>query len=342
MFQSKSVRAGMPIVLGLFVSCLSARPSEFSLHLRGGVGWLHGGDLNRSIGGWRDYYQDRKSSSFSSSFGLKELRGIFEVQAELEVRLSPRWRVGLAVGYVSGKTSGDVSTSLSEQQGYMLPSGGDGAISLEEETIRLVGYELRAVPVLVTVYRSFRLRENVELSLGTGGGFYFGRYNYHEGYVYDLDYSDTQSTAIGTIQYIDRYESAGEYTETATARGFGLHGLVGLEYRISPSLGLTFEVAGRWAGLDDWRGEKADAYQWSQIWGFEGGFAEDGQVEESAEGRLWLVDARGGATPGTYSRLVFGAEEPASSSYSNVRPAQISLGGISARIGFRFQFGERR
>ena len=330
------------IVLGLLLTCLNARPAEFSLKLNAGAGWLDGGDLNRSIGGWKDYYQDRKSPSFSSSYGLKKLRGILEVQAELAVRFSPRWSVGLAVGYVPGTTSGEVSTRLSEEEAYTLPSGGGGAISLEEETARLLRFELKAVPVLVTVYWSFPLRDNLQLSLGAGGGLYLGRYTYREEYIYTLDYSDTQNAAGGTTQYIDRYESAGEYGETASARSFGAHGLVGLDYRISPSLAITFEVVGRWAGLDDWRGEKTDAYEWSQTWGFGGGFSEEGQAEESAEGKLWRVDARGETTSGTYPRLVFGAEEPASSSYSNVRPARINLGGVSARIGFRFQFGERR
>jgi len=342
MSRPKHLRTGAMLVLSILCVSLNARPSEFSLKFYAGAGRLDGGDLNTSIGGWKDYYQDRKSSSFSSSYGLKELRWIGEVQAEVAVRLSPRWEVGLAVGYVPGITSGEVSTLLSEVEAYTLPSGVGGTISVEEGTARLLKYELRAVPVLVTVYRSFRLRDNLEISLGAGGGLYFGRYSYRDKYLYNLDYSDTQIIAGATTQYIDRYESAGEYKETAAARGFGAHGLVGLEYRTSPSLAIVFEIVGRWAGLDDWRGEKTDAYEWSQTWGSGGGFSEGGEAEESAEGKLWRIDARGETASGTYPRLFFGAEEPSSPSFSNVRPARINLGGISARIGFRVQFGERR
>jgi len=342
MLRVKPIRTGTTVVLGLLCICLSAEPSEFSLKLSAGAGWLDGGDLNRSIAGWKDYYQDRTGPSFSSSFGLKELRGIFEGQAELAVRFSPRWSVGLAVGYIPGAARGEVSTLLSEEEAYILPSGGGGTISLAEEADRLLKYELSAVPVLLTVYWSFPLHDNLELSLGAGGGLYLGRYAYREEYLYSLNYVDTQNISGGTTQYFDLYESAGDYTEKASARGFGAHGIIGLEYRISPSLGVIFEVVGRWAGLDDWRGEKTDVYEWSQTWGFGGGFSEGGEEEESAEGRLWRVDARGETTSGTYPRLVFGADEPASASYSNVRPARINLGGVSARIGFRFQFGETR
>ena len=341
MLRLGQIRTVAIVVLVLPCVCLSAGPSEFSLKLSAGAGWLDGGDLNSSIAGWKDYYQDRTSSSFSSSYGLKELRRIPEIQAELAVRFSSRWSVGLAVGFIPGATSGEVSTLLSEEEAYSLPSGGGGVISLEEELTGLLKYELRAVPVLLTVYWSFPLRNNLELNLGAGGGLYLGRFTYREESLYYLNSIDTQNTAGEPAQYFDLYELAVEYSEKASARGFGAHGLVGLDYRISPSLAVTFEVVGRWAGLDDWRGEKTDAYEWSQTWGFGGGFSEEGEFEESTEGKLWRVDARGETTSGTYPRLVFQADEPASASNSNVRPARINLGGVSVRIGFRFQFGER-
>jgi hypothetical protein len=337
----KNFQIGAVIVLGLLGICLNAMPYEFSLKLNAGAAWLDGGDFNRSIGGWKDYYRDRESPSFSSSFGLNGLTRVFEVQAELAVRFSPRWSAGLSVGYIPGTTSGEVSTLRSEETAYTLPSGQGGTIAVTEESSRPLRYELRAVPVLLTIYWSFPLRDNLQLSLGAGGGMYFGQYDFHEEYFYSLDYRDTQSAAGAPVQYIDLYELTGEYSERASARAFGAHGLVGLDFRVSPSLAVTFEIVGRWAGLDDWKGEKTDAYEWSQTWGFGGVFSEAGEAEESAEGKLWRVDARGEAVPGTYPRLVFGGEEPASSSFSNVRPARIDFGGVSARIGFRFQFGER-
>ena len=341
MLRLRNFRTGAAIVLVFLCVGQNVRPAEFSLKLSGGAAWLDGGDFNRSIRGWKDYYQDRKSSSFSSSYGLKELRTILEAQAELAVRFSPRWSVGLAVGIIPGTTSGEVSTLLSDEEAYTLLSGEAGTIFLTEESARLLRYEIRAVPVLLTVYRSFPLRDNLELSLGVGGGLYLGRYACRDEYLYYLDYSDTQNTAGEPVRYFDLYELSGEYREKASARAFGAHGLVGLEYRISPSLAVTFEVVGRWAGLDDWRGEKTDAYEWSQTWGFGAGFSEEGEYEDSAEGKLWRVDARSELTLKTYPRLVFGADEPAASSNSNIRPARINLGGVSARIGFRFQFGER-
>ena len=330
------------IGLGLLCVFLDATSAEFNLKLSGGAGRLDGGDLNRSITGWKSYYQDRASPSFSSSYGLKELRFIQDLQAELTLRLSPRWSVGLSVGYIPGITSGDVSTLLSEEEMYTLPSGETGTASLTEDSTRGLRYELKAVPVLATIYRSFPLRDNLELTLGAGGGLYFGRYTHREESSCSISSIDNIDTAAGPVQYFELYELAGEYTEKASAVAFGAHGLIGFEYRMSPSLALIFEVVGRWAGLDGWKGQKTDAYEWSQTWEYGTRFFEEGEFEESADGKLWRVDARGAEASGTYPRLLFGDEAPASSSYSNVRPARINFGGVSARIGFRFRFGEKR
>ncbi|GEM_PF-866631 len=341
MLRPENFRFAGFLLLGLLFGRLPAPGSPFSLKLCSGASWIDGGDLNRTIRGWKDYSQNRRSSGFDISFGLKELRLMGDFQAELSYRLSSRWSLALASGYVFGTTSGEISTRLSGKESYTISSTQGGSISIQEETDELPRYELTAVPALLTLLRTFPLGGHIDLSLGAGGGLYFGRYTYREEYTYRLDYSDTQYFPGGSIQEVDRYTSKGKLRQQAADAGFGLHGLVGLEWKIGSSISLVLEVVGRWAALGDWRGEKKDSSQWSHTWGIAAAFSESGRVDEMSEGKLWRVAAFEETASASYPRLLLSESAPVSSSYADVRPARISLGGVTARIGMKLQLGEK-
>ena len=48
--------------------------------------------------------------------------------------------------------------------------------------------------------------------------------------------------------------AAGDYFEEAQDLNWGVHGLVGLEYSLSDSLGAVVEVMGRWLTAEPWEG----------------------------------------------------------------------------------------
>lgn len=339
--RPERLRTVAALVLSLSLGCPPAVASRFDLKLSGGAAWVEGGDINRLIRGRRDYYLDRKGPGFDVSYGLRELRLAGEFQAELSYRFSPSWSIALATGYVSGATSGDVSILFSETRLYAISATESGVVSVEEATNESPRHELAAIPILLTLGRSLRLGDRFDLHLGAGGGLYFGRYSRREEYTYRLDWSDTQDVSGAPVQNIDRYSSKGTFQQNVSGAGFGLHGLVGVEWKVSASVAFVLEVAGRWAAIGDWHGDTKDSYQWSEIWGPGGVFSGGGRVAESAEGKLWRIEPSGEGDSPSYPRLVVSETAPVSSTSSDIRPARISLSGAVARIGVRLRLGER-
>jgi hypothetical protein len=323
----------------LFLS-LDIHAFEFSLKVNQGWAWMSGGDLNKSISGWRQYYEDRQSSSFSSNYTLGELHSTFEVGAEVEVSLSSRWSIGLGATFLSFGQKGEVSTKLASQENYTLSPTRQGTISLEELTSQQPENEVLTVPVTLSIYYLLPLGGDYSIYLGGGGGLYLSRYRHKEAYTYSFNYTDTQLSADSSVLYVDKYASTGEYTETARTQDFGLHGVAGLDIRLSSSFSIAVEILGRWVNLEGWEGEKTDSYNWSHTWGVSGVYSENGQTEESYDGKIWRAEARSDQTGKTYPRLVFSGEKPVSADYTAVRPANISLSGFSARIGLRLRFGK--
>lgn len=328
------------LVLCACLPALNAAAVEFSLKVNGGGGWTNGGDVNKIISGWRQFYEDRQSPAFSSSYNVGEIHGTYEVGAEIIVDIFPRWSIGLGTSFLFFNRNGEISTRLATQENYTLSPSQWGSLSIEETTSQSPSYELEAIPITASAYYRLPLGEKYDLCLGGGGGLYVSRYRYKEEYSYRFDYTDDQYSANSSVQYVDRYSSAGEYSEAAKAQGLGLHAVAALDLRINPSFFITFEVLGRWVNLDGWEGKKSDSYDWSHVWGLEGAYSERGRVDESYDGNLWRVDVRSDQTGKSYPRLVFAEEEPVSADYAAVKPANINLSGISARIGFKLKFGK--
>jgi len=327
----------------IFCACflvLNAAAVEFSLKINAGPAWMNGGDLNKSISGWRQYYEDRQSPIFSSSYRMNEIHGAYEVGAEVMVKLSSRWSIGLGIGFLPRSQNGEISTKLASRENYTLSATQSGTVSREETTSQLPSYEVKAVPITLSAYYLLPVGEKYRLYLGGGGGLYSSRYRYHEEYSYRFNYTDDQHSAGSSVQYVDRYSSTGEYRETAKTQTFGFHGSAALDIKIRPSFFITFEVLERWVNFKGWEGEKTDSYDWTHTWGLWGAYSDQGETDESYSGKLWRVDVHSDQTGKSYPRLVFSEEEPVSADYAAAKPASISLTGFSARIGFKFKFGK--
>lgn len=329
----------------LAAACLLTSPlfaREFSLKVYGGWRAASGGDLNRSIGGWRDYYADRSSASFSSSFDWNEMKAALEAGVELEVAFSPRLSFGLGVGIMPGITSGKISTESATVQTTAISASASKTVAVEETTSRTPRAELGTVPVLLTAHYRFIRGERLSLVAGAGGGAYFGRYSYSEQYEYRFSSVEDLASAGSKSRSVDQSVASGEYLEEAQVIRWGVHGLVGLEYRLGDNLAAVFEVLGRWVTHGPWEGSKTDAYDWSHTWGPWGGYSDSGQVDESSDGELWTVEAVSDTTGKTYPRLLFSEKQPAGSGYASARRADLGLSGIAVRLGLKIGFGGRR
>jgi len=326
------------LLLGVLLFALKVGASELSLKLYGGGSWIQGGDLNKNILGWESFFNDRNISPYSSSYDLKELHILWERGGEIVYKLSPRFYVGLGLELVTGATKGELSSRLNQEQDYYNSLVDFGTIYLDEQTLQQPEYKLRAIPITLTFYYSFPLREGMRFFLGCGGGYYFGKITYEEDYQYDFDYRDDKNSSGSLLQYVNQYSSSGTYSEESSSTALGLHGRWGVELEIRESLHFLIEVTGRWVDFGNWKGSKNDIYDWEHIWGFWGTNSDRGSSEEVSEGKLRMVDFISDETGKTYPRFVFSEEKPISSSYAEAREAKINLNGFTVRLGIKMSF----
>jgi len=322
-------------ILAGLVFRTGASGHQLSFRVYGGLGYSSGGDLNRSIAGWKSYYQGRQGGGFSSSYDLGEMHGAAELGAEAVLTLSRRWSLSLGVGYVRQSTSGEITTGTTRSEVVAVEPDELWTVDFERTTRQNPAYTRTAVPITLSLDYLLAGRGRWTLRLGAGGGFYPGRLTLQESYELTSETISDLETANGAIRFIDRLSTSGDYTEKTKNSAFGLHGRVGLEIELGASSFLTVSVLGRWVEMKGWKGNRHDVSSWDWTTGLWGANSTAGTDERTEEGQYWvsvLKDEKSGAS---YPVLVFRDSAPSSSS----RPANISLSGFSVRLGFGFRFG---
>jgi hypothetical protein len=323
------------ILAGGLICVISAGGSDFSLRLYGGWSYANGGDLNKSINGWRQYYGDRRGSSFTSMYNLGTMHSAGELGAEAVLTLSRRWSLSLSIGSVSQEKSGQIFTRLVRKEESLDSFPDPWQVDFEQKTEQRPRYTRLTIPVTLSLDYAFDLGTRWTLTVGGGGGIYWGRLDLEESYNISSETVAEEPTANGIVQYIDQLRTTGEYSEKLTGTGFGLHGRLGLEYRLSSSTFLTVAVLGRWVNMKGWEGTRRDASEWQWAYGLWGAYSAEGTDERAENGQLWKHELRDEVSGKSYPILVFGESAPSSDS----RLARIDLTGLSVRLGLGFRFG---
>jgi hypothetical protein len=323
------------ILISGLVGAAGALGSDFSLRLYGGWSHVDGGDLNKSITGWREYYGDRRGAGFTSLYNLGTMRGGSELGAEAVLAISRHWSLSLGVGGVFQKLAGQIFTRTVGDEDASGSFPEPWAVEFEQTTEQRPRYTRLTIPVTLSLDYGIALSSRWTVTLGGGGGFYWGRLDLQESYNITSESIAEEPTANGTIQHLDRLRTTGEYSEKLTGTGFGLHGRLGLEYRLSPSIFLNVAVLGRWVNMKGWEGSRRDASEWQWEYGLWGAYSAQGQDEWTEDGQLWKQELRDDMTGKSYPVLVFGESAPSPDS----RPAGINLTGFSMRLGLGFRFG---
>ncbi len=323
------------LFLCLFFFSLHCEASPPSIRIYSAGSWIEGGDLNRNIQGWTGYFADRNLGPYEAAFSLKELHRQKSFGAEILYPLTSGLSVGLGVEFLTGATEGEAYSRLSQEQDYFNSAEDFGTIFIDEQSTQDPRYKLQSMPLNLTFYYSFPFGSRFVFFLGCGGSYYFGRLTYTEDYEYSFNYKDEKNLSGTPVEFVDRYSSTGIYSEDTTCNALGLHALSGLEVRIGRRLHLVVEAFGRKVGFSGWKGTKNDRYTWNHTYGYWGEFSDQGSSEESERGTLWMVDLRNDETGNSYPRFIFSEERPASPSYTDVRPARISLSGFSFRVGIK-------
>jgi hypothetical protein len=322
------------LLTGFFFTA-GAFGSELSFRVYGALGYVDGGNLSRSISGWRSYYQDRQGDGFSSSFNLGEMHGTAELGAEAVLVLSRRWSLSLGVGYVRQKTSGEITTRTTQHEVITVSPPEQWTIDFEQATKQSPVYTKWTIPLTLSLEYSLALNAKWTLTLGGGGGIYLGNLDLRESYDLQSESISEQQTENGVVQYIDRLTTGGDYSEKTKSTGFGLHGRIGLDLRLGPSTYFSITVLGRWVNMKNWKGTRHDASEWQWAYGLWGDHQAEGTDERTEEGQYWTYDLKDEKSGKSYAVLVFSDTGPSPAS----KPANFNLSGLSIRVGLGFRFG---
>ena len=319
---------------GLFFA-VGALGSDLSFRVYGGLGYVDGGDLSRSISGWRNYYQGRQGDGFSSTYDLGEMRGITEIGAEAVLSLSRHWGLSLGVGFIRQNARGAITTQTTRHEDITIGSSEQWTVDFEQSTEQNPVYTKSTIPITLSVDYSLALNANWTLTLGGGGGIYPGRLDLREAYDIQSESISEQQTGNGVVQYIDRLNTVGDYSEKTKSLGFGLHGRIGLDLQLSSSTFLSITVLGRWVNMKGWKGTRRDSSEWQWTYGLWGANSAEGTDDRTEEGQYWTYDLKDEKSGKSYPVVIFRDTELSSSS----KPANFNLSGISIRVGLGFRFG---
>jgi hypothetical protein len=289
------------LVSGANVSGLSAAAgsgnagfSRLSLRLYGGYAYLGANDVNAGADGYfglMRLYEAAGNGTMTG--GYKPLHGGLDLGGDLVFQITPRFGVGVGVGYVD--TSRDSVATL---------TGLDLDVTLTETV------SLKAMPVRLGVFFDFPVASKLSLTADAGADWYTGlklsaanRLAYTDGSYMDFSFSGARSGLSGNI---------------------GFHGDLGLEYKLSRSLGFIVEAAGRYARLKTFN-NAVEALAWS-----------DGS-SNSQTGTLYVAHITVG-TEGTFTMFYVSDTPPVDKADETFRVPKFDFSGVSLRAGLHIHF----
>lgn len=206
--------------LWVFLMASSAVPAirGWNFRLTGGRASLDGGDFSAGLIGRNDFIRGEYNLVGGS---LRRPEAGFELLADVEVEIMPRFSLALGIGYLQARKSSAIEY--------------DDWIIHAKEDIRPC---LRAIPMTITA--SYRLPVWGRLSFRAAGGFavYFANIRWEREYLF--------VTSWITDKGMESWH--------ASAACLGLQGHIAIEYAIGPRLSVVLEGGGRWARFSGPRG----------------------------------------------------------------------------------------
>ena len=284
------------IWVGLMFVVISSQAQEtapkFNLKLSGGYGKIIGGDLPSVIDGINNLVMDQAARTGASvSSWLENAEWGPELEFEFVIKINQRFGVGLGLGYIYRQNDTLVALGLSTLL----------------ETSLAMKYTSSAIPILLSGYYFLPLGAKTQAYLKAGAGYYFGRLN-----------SDLREEAnIGGITLW------GENKAETNDSSLGFHGGIGFDYKLSRTVALFAEAAGRCIKLNNWEGDNI----YSAAWG-----------SNKEHGYFWYVEELNHDTGKHYATLLMLPHEPTWAEYRNIRKAEFSFSGIALKLGVRIGF----
>jgi len=250
------------------------------------------GDYNSYGAGLDDLVGVLEALGASTEGEFNKINLGFEYEAEFIFSLPAGFGVGVGVGYIQRGELTELSATL--------PLSGSTSASLEPK--------ITAVPINVSVY--YFTPGIAPLKFFVYGG--IGYYN-------------------GTLTIDIREESTppafwSEQEAKLRDQSFGLHGGIGLEFKVAPRIALFIEGRARYCKLNSWKGdgtyEDSDGFTFIDV------------------GSMWyfeLLDQNYGSGE-WFPGITIVTDTPSGPDIRNVRKFEVDLSGVSLRTGIRIKF----
>jgi len=291
----------MPRVLvfcGLYLFAARLGPAQvpakgIELRLSGGYQRLSLGDFNTIHRDTQVYYDVLLSPyGFAREGRFSDLEDGWNLQLEFRLRLSRRIGIGLGVGYLKAETESTVDWRHSDL----------GEMELEGRL------GLNAIPLVLTGYFTF-LRSPL-----------FDRYLFGGGGVCLLE---SESRYAG-LSLIDGWGERFVAIYRSEDSGWGLHGGLGVEFKLGSSLRLFAEGTARWADISGLSGTATNFSTGSGL--------------SSGGGDIWYFEYFDENLEQYLSGIQYGSR-PEAEGLRDVHRLRIDLSGFVFRVGIRIALG---
>jgi len=268
---------------GGFVSLAQAEGVKIGLRLTGGMNSLSTGDINKAIQGENDYWKGWHGMTISGEF--QKIRYGLDGQADLLIYFIPRFGLSIGSGYILGKKDAGQVTLTS-------PSS-----NISETLIN----QISAIPILASLFFIYPISSGSRIFVQAGGGYYLAKYSQSGNFdrTGDMNFSE-------------------EWTQNATANGFGFHGGLGFEFDLGRNVAFVIEGFGRHVQIDGFKGDWIHKYS-----------DRDPYI---GHGTLYYWEWEGIPT------VRMGEELPSNPDIKKGREAIIDFSGFAIRAGIRIVF----
>jgi len=188
---------------------------KIDLRVHGGYSRLAASDVNTGSGGMLEFYKlIAEYGLYEYEGGYKPLHGGYDVGFDFVFLLSPRLGIGIGAGYLRSVGTGDLTLTMET-----------GVLAFESKSV------LSALPVRLGLYYALPLRAGLSLTANAGAALYVGRmFNDHFRFEQDVTWG-AQDIDADRVGFSD----------------VGFQGGLGVDYRISSTMGIFVEAQGRYA-----------------------------------------------------------------------------------------------
>jgi opacity protein-like surface antigen len=268
------------------------RKRGLNLKLSGGVGSFTVGDFNTFFGDTVPYYENAFSPyGFARQGEYEKLGKAWGASGELLLDLSRVVSLGAAVGYQQADKQSSLTWAHPELNTFSVD----------------IASSLNVVSVMFTAYANVPLTPAIHSYVNGGFGIYKARATFD--YLEDSRILEEENTFTSEIQ--------------ANRTGFGIHGGLGLELKLSSGLAVFTEGSYRHVKLDSVYGLMKTKT--------------DSAFPETVSGELWYFEMFEEESSLHLSGISFG-EKPKEEGLTTRRELELDLSGFTLKIGFRIRF----